>query len=85
MDAQTQMTALMGTGTGGTIITILYVLYKTFIGKKCRSRCCGYDLEAGMVVEDMTPPHHTGQPKFEVANPMKKDEVKGLPISVVVP
>jgi hypothetical protein len=84
MDAQTQMTALMGTGTGGTILTILYIFYKTFVGKKCRSRCCGRDIEMGMSVEDMTPPSHTTE-RFEVKNPAHKDEVKGLPLSVVVP
>ena len=81
MDAQTQMTALMGTGTGGTIITILYFFYKTFVGKKCRSRCCDHDIEMGMAVEEMTPPHTHNQPKFEVRNPARNH----LPIDVVVP
>ena len=84
MDQQSQMTALMGTGTGGTVLTVLYFMYKTFVGKKCRSRCCGQDLEMGMTVEDMTPPHRQQQ-HFEVSNPVHKDEVKNLPISVVVP
>jgi hypothetical protein len=79
------MTALMGTGTGGTIITVLYVLYKAFVGKRCRSSCCDRDVEMGFTVEEMTPPHRHDQPRFEVQNPLTKDEIKGLPVSVVVP
>jgi hypothetical protein len=73
----TQMTALMSTGTGGTIITMVYFFYKTFIGKKCRSRCCGQDIEMGMVVEEMTPSNQHTEQRFVVNNP--------LPLSAVVP
>jgi len=58
------MTALLGTGTSGTILTLLYFFYKTFVGKKCRSRCCNQDIEMGMAVEDMSPK------TFEVRNPI---------------
>jgi hypothetical protein len=85
MDAQSQMTALMGTGTGGTIITILYVLYKALNHRRCRSRCCGHTMDMSMDIENTTPPREHEQPKFEVQNPLTKDEIKGLPVSVVVP
>jgi hypothetical protein len=50
--------ALLGTGTSGTVLTVLYFLYKAVLGKRCKSRCCGRELDAGFQVEDMTPPQH---------------------------
>jgi hypothetical protein len=55
MDAN-QMTALLGTGTGGTILMIVIWLYKSMVGKKLRSKCCEKDIEMGFAVENMTPP-----------------------------
>ena len=70
------MTALMSTGTGGTILGVLVLLYKTFNHRRCRSRCCGKEMDMSFDVEETTPPRD----RFEVKNP-----VKDLPISVVVP
>ena len=61
MDNQT--TALLSTGTGSTLLLIAVYIYKSMVGKKIRSKCCGRDLEAGFTVEEMSP--HT----FQV-NPM---------------
>jgi hypothetical protein len=77
----TTTTALMSTGTGGTILGVLLLLYKTLVGKKIRSRCCGQDIEVGFTVEDMSPAEQR-QPHFQVQNPIKD---KDLPISVIVP
>jgi hypothetical protein len=74
-------TALLGTGTSGTILTVLYIVYKAVVGKRCRSSCCGRDLEMGVMVDNMTPPHRPDAPHFEVQNPARNN----LPISVVVP
>jgi hypothetical protein len=65
-------TALLGTGTGGTIIGVLLLLYKTFNHKRCRSRCCGNDMDLSLDIENTTPPAE----RFEVNNP--------LPLAVVV-
>jgi hypothetical protein len=73
MDTQT---ALMSTTTGGTALTIFYFLYRTFMGKRCRSSCCGHDLEMGIMVETMSAPIHTGESKenasstFQMNNPI---------------
>jgi hypothetical protein len=50
-----QTTALLSTGTGSTLLLIAVYLYKSMVGKKVRSKCCGRDLEAGFVVEEMSP------------------------------
>ena len=58
-------TALLGTGTGGTILTMLYFFYKTFNHTRCRSRCCGRNMDISLDIENTTPPHD----RFEVRNP----------------
>jgi hypothetical protein len=70
-------TALLGTGTGGSLFLIALYIYKSVVGKKLRSRCCGKDVEVGFVVEDMSP-------AASHKNPMRTRE-RGLPIDVVVP
>lgn len=65
-------TALLGTGTSGTILGVLILLYKTFNHKKLRSNCCGNKMEVSLDIDDTSPP----QERFEVNNP--------LPIAVVV-
>ena len=51
-----QYTALLGTGTAGTIVGILYVIYKAINHKRLRSSCCGHTAEASFDVGDITPP-----------------------------
>jgi hypothetical protein len=70
-------TALLGTGTGGSLFLIALYIYKSVVGKKLRSRCCGKDVEVGFVVEDMSP-------AASQKNPMRTRE-RDLPIDVVVP
>ncbi len=57
--------ALLSTGTGGTILGVLFLMYRMFNHKRCRSRCCGQDLDLSLDIENTTPPHH-----FVVKNPM---------------
>jgi len=70
-------TALLGTGTGGSLFLIALYIYKSVVGKKLRSRCCGKDVEVGFVVEDMSP-------AASHKNPMRTRE-RDLPIDAVVP
>jgi hypothetical protein len=70
-------TALLGTGTGGSLFLIVLYVYKAIVGKKIRSRCCGDDVEVGFVVEEMSP-------ATTHRNPMRTKD-RGLPIDVVVP
>ena len=46
-------TALLGTGTGGSLFLIALYIYKSVVGKKMRSRCCGTDVEVGFVVRSI--------------------------------
>jgi len=62
-------TALLSTGTGGTILTVLYFLYKTCNNKRMHSRCCGRDVDVEFQVQEMTPPER-GQTRFERNNPL---------------
>lgn len=47
---------------------ILYRFYRSVNGKRCRSKCCGYDLEADFKVDEMppTPPKEN----FTIQNPL---------------
>jgi hypothetical protein len=69
-----QNIALLSTGTGSTLLLIIVYLYKSMVGKKIRSKCCGTDLEAGFTVEEMSP--HT----FQV-NPMTDTSAQSAPKS----
>ena len=62
-------TALLGTGTGGTILTVLYFLYKTCNNKRVHSKCCGKDVDVEFQVQEMTPPER-GPNRFERNNPL---------------
>jgi len=77
-----QQTALLSTGTGGTILMVLLYLYKTLNHRRCRSRCCGKDMDMSLDIEQTTPPHAPSQDRFEVRNPVRD---RDLPISVIVP
>jgi hypothetical protein len=48
---------------------MLYKFYKSVNGKRCRSKCCGYDLEADFKVDEM-PPTPTPAENFSVNNPL---------------
>lgn len=74
--------ALLSTGTGGTILGVLILLYRTFNHKRCRSKCCGRDMDMSLDIEQTTPPHQPPQDRFEVRNPVNN---KDLPISVFIP
>jgi len=67
-------TGLLGTGAGGTVLTVLYFLYKTCNGKRCKCRFFGYDIENSIDIGEITPPER-GQSRFE----------KNNPLSVIVP
>lgn len=46
---------LAGTGTAGTVLTLLFLVYKTANHKKCRSRCCGREMSAEFSVGEISP------------------------------
>ena len=48
---------------------MLYKFYRSVNGKRCRSKCCGYDLEADFKVDEM-PPTPTPAENFSVNNPL---------------
>ena len=62
-------TALLSTGTGGTILTVLFFLYKACNGKRCKCKFFGYDIENSIDIGEITPPER-GQTKFEKNNPI---------------
>ena len=49
-------TALIGTGTGSSILGILYLIYKIELHKRCKSRCCKEQIEFSIDVGNTTPP-----------------------------
>lgn len=61
--------ALLGTGTSGTILTVLYFLYKTCNNKRVHSKCCGKDVDVEFQVQEMTPPDRRLD-RFEKNNPL---------------
>ena len=47
--------ALLSTGTGGTILGVLIMLYKVCNGKRLRSSCCGYKMEMDFKIDECPP------------------------------
>lgn len=52
----------MGTQAGltGSIVAALglgYKIYTAINHKRCKSKCCGYDIENSIDIGDTTPPH----------------------------
>lgn len=45
-------TALLGTGTGATLLTVLLLLYRTLNHKRFRSRCCDKEVELSLDIDD---------------------------------
>ena len=70
--SDTTMMSLLGTGTAGTILSLAYMFYKAFKGKKCKSRCCNRDIEMGFDVGNMTP--IDSPQEFSVVNPLPRPE-----------
>lgn len=64
-------TILAGTGTTGTILTILYFIYKAVNGKRCHSRCCNRNIDAEFKVDNISPNDKKKDAKFDT-----KEEVK---------
>ena len=62
--------ALLSTGTTGTILTILYFVYKIINHKRCRSNCCGKKLELSLDMENTTPPENKDI-GFSMRNPIR--------------
>lgn len=60
-------TALLSTGTGGTLLGVLYMLYRTLNHKKCRSNCFGRKLELSIDIDNTSPTQHS----FEKENPIR--------------
>jgi hypothetical protein len=68
-------TALLGTGTGGTILGVLLLLYKTVNGKQCRTRCCGKDFDMGFQAGDFTPSNNQNNQGPVLQAPNNQDHV----------
>ena len=62
--------ALLSTGTSGTLLGVLYFLYRTFNHKRCRSNCLGRNLELSIDIENTTPPYQS-KDRFEKENPIR--------------
>lgn len=48
-------TALLSTGTAGTILGVLLVIYKAINHKRLRSSCCGRTAEVSFDVAEISP------------------------------
>ena len=66
MPDETATMSMLGTGTAGAVLSVLFLIYKTINHKKCRSRCCGKVLDASFEAGDITPPQER---EFVVINP----------------
>ena len=55
MDSNTLTTAGL-TATFTAMAGILYKIYMVVNKKRCRSRCCGYDMESSLDIGSITPP-----------------------------
>lgn len=53
---------------------ILYKIFMTINNKRCRSRCCGYDMEMDFKVDDIPPSPPISVPEIVIHNPLKKEE-----------
>jgi hypothetical protein len=53
----TQLTTAGLTATFTALAAIAYKIFRIINGKKLHSKCCNKDIEIGIQVEDMTPPH----------------------------
>jgi hypothetical protein len=82
-----QNLALLSTGTGGTILGVLILLYRTFNKKRLRSSCCGYKVEVSMDVSDISPEATKSEsmtsPSFAVENPLGSNHPKHPVIEVL--
>lgn len=71
MDNNQLMTA--GTTASFTIMAgIAYKIYMVVNKKRCRSKCCGYDIENSIDIGDITPPEIVVPKDNFVNNPMVK-------------
>jgi hypothetical protein len=66
--------ALLSTGTGGTLIGILIIVYKTINKKRLRSNCCGIKTEVSLDIDTLTPSNQQTSPSFVVENPLGKSK-----------
>jgi hypothetical protein len=80
----TAMFELAGLSTSGVaIVLIAYRVWKTLLGKKLVSNCCGQRLELGMDVQTMTP-----SATVDTVNPLhlaKSEETQVSPLPVEQP
>ena len=58
---------LLSTTTATTVFGVVLMVYRSVNGKRCRSRCCGYNFDADFKVDDAPP---TPPNTFQVNNPI---------------
>ena len=75
-------TALLSTGTSGTLLTLLYFILRSVLGKKIRSRCCNKDIEVGFQVENMTPPRSKTETSGYIENPIKSSNGEHIQVAI---
>jgi len=51
---------------------ILYKIYIVVNKKRCKSKCCGYDIENSIDIGDITPPEVVIPSENFIQNPMNK-------------
>jgi len=59
-------------GITGSIIAAMGIAYRVYTAinhKRCRSKCCNYDIENSIDIGDTTPPH-ISVPVEQFENPM---------------
>ena len=59
-------------GITGSIVAAMGLAYKIYTAinhKRCKSKCCGYDIENSIDIGDTTPPHMS-VPMESFINPM---------------
>ena len=56
-------------GISASLIAILGILYKTINHKKCKSKCCGYNIENSIDISDTSPQVNAPKETF-TSNPL---------------
>ena len=73
MDNNSLTTA--GLTSGLTLsVAILYKIYKVVNHKRCKSRCCNYDLENSIDIGDITPPEIVVPHENFINNPLQNQK-----------
>lgn len=64
-----QTTALLGTGTGTTLLLVAIYLYKTLNHRRVRSNCCGKKIEMSLDIDETSPKSFQVNPMNGTSHP----------------